>query len=254
MVVHCRLRVGLYLCALVSAIAARPVLSDVVFTKNGGAVPGRIVHQSRGSVLIETANGRVEIQKANIHRIVFGETIQPKLPQQDPVSTPQETPSKDVRQSPKQERSTDHPSAVTAGLRSLLLPGWGQYAQGRGVSAAAFGFLFAGSVGFTLAKDREYHRAVKAYGRTLPPVYESDNLLMSLFVARVFDSRRGSVRVAHSSRSAGETGILVLCLLSATDAFLHRSSTPSTAAVFPLFHLHEDRKGPTVGLALRFTL
>lgn len=150
--------------------------ADSLYLKNGRRVDGVIVGQSREAIRIRTRNGVQEISKQDIRRVTYGPAPEQKTAQEskpEPVepaptnateSTEQaaEIPSGDAaaaNETPQDRNDGEADDPNRTLRRSAVLPGWGQWSEGRPVAGTAFGVAFAVSGWFMRDAYLDYNRA-----------------------------------------------------------------------------------------------
>jgi len=127
--------------------------ADTVILRSGEVVTGTIVGQNREIVRIRTEDRVRVISKAEIRRLTFSKDEATTRPEPRPEPQPQPEDKPEQSEEPVAQEAVEaieealEPEAgetvdVWGALwRSALLPGWGQFAQGR----ATAGWIYAGS-------------------------------------------------------------------------------------------------------------
>jgi len=190
--------------ALILTFAATALQADLLYLKNGGTISGKIVGVSQSAVTIQTDGGAQTVAKAAVRRIVYGAVEDPAAARkkqeearkkQEEERKRQEELLKDLEKRREEElrrrqeeldRLQKQPSVTPAptpqpepegGItrlgaitRSAILPGWGQFYQGRALG----GGLYAGSM-LALAGSGAY--AAAEYSAARSAYRSSANLL-----------------------------------------------------------------------------
>ena len=130
-------------------ISFNALQADTVTLKNGGAVVGKIVSQSRKNIRIRKQNGQiVTIPKTNVRRVIFGKVPEKKPEEKKPEEKPPEE-KKPETNIPENNTSSAGPSRWDVMWRAAVLPGWGHYHAGKSAYGFGIGGAFFASAGFT---------------------------------------------------------------------------------------------------------
>mgnify|MGYP001795939595 CR=1 FL=1 len=171
------------------------LLADTVILRNGQRVTGKIVNQTRTTVVVRQANGRTRtIQKSNIRRITFGDAPAPDRAKQEEARRKREEEARQKKEEEErlkreeeqrkaeeeaaqreaaeeaarkaaEERERAERTTFGAFWRSALLPGWGQVYQGRNIGWFYGGAFVATGAGI-LRYDQIYRSNRSAYEET----------------------------------------------------------------------------------------
>ena len=114
------------------------LFADIVYLKNGKKIEGKIVNQSRTQIQIDV-NGKLElIDKQNINKIEFENLKERK--KQEELKRQQEERKKQEELKRKQEIKP--PNTEFVYLKTVVLPGWGEYSINNYYRSAIWGGLF----------------------------------------------------------------------------------------------------------------
>lgn len=176
------------------------IFADTVYLKNGATIEGKIVGQSRKNVRIKTDKGLKVIPKSNIRRLRFGKVIDPNKQKEAELKKKQEAERKRQeaeqkkldeldKQREAERKRTEKDNQVTedvrgpvlwqAILRSSILPGWGQYYQGRENMAWIVGGSFGGALAGAAYFDYRYRRDRIAYDDNVDTFLFTSPLVLS---------------------------------------------------------------------------
>ncbi|MBL8021746.1 MAG: hypothetical protein JNM27_18885 [Leptospirales bacterium] len=243
-------------CAIAFFLAVGTIQAEQIIMRNGQVFTGQIVSQNRTDVVLDTANGRVVLKKADIRRITYGPTpeeqkkIQAEALRKEEARKAEEKKAADLkaeqeRKAAEEKKAADDkakadkkkaeddrmakeklekekleketadrlkedakknekqqltdeqmrqrireevkkelelaeqrkleearrreelqrntPTRLGAFVRSMVLPGWGQYYQGRKAPAFAYGLSFAGLAAVSRQQDVIYNRRRSLY-------------------------------------------------------------------------------------------
>ena len=101
------------------------LFADIVYLKNGKKIEGKIVNQSRTQIQIDV-NGKLElIDKQNINKIEF-ENLEERKKQEEL----------------KRKQEIKPPNTEFVYLKTVVLPGWGEYSINNYYRSAIWGGLF----------------------------------------------------------------------------------------------------------------
>ena len=137
------------------------LFADIVYLKNGKKIEGKIVNQSRTQIQIDV-NGKLElIDKQNINKIEF-ENLEERKKQEEL----------------KRKQEIKPPNTEFVYLKTVVLPGWGEYSINNYYRSAIWGGLFWISLGATISEinklktfQKEYNNLNNLY-QVSPPDYE----------------------------------------------------------------------------------
>ena len=137
------------------------LFADIVYLKNGKKIEGKIVNQSRTQIQIDV-NGKLElIDKQNINKIEF-ENLKERKKQEEL----------------KRKQEIKPPNTEFVYLKTVVLPGWGEYSINNYYRSAIWGGLFWISLGATISEinklktfQKEYNNLNNLY-QVSPPDYE----------------------------------------------------------------------------------
>jgi len=172
------------------------LFADIVYLKNGKKIEGKIVNQSRTQIQIDV-NGKLElIDKQNINKIEF-ENLEERKKQeelkrqqeeerkkQEELKRQQEEERKkqeELKRQQEEERKKQEikpPNTEFVYLKTVVLPGWGEYSINNYYRSAIWGGLFWISLGATISEinklktfQKEYNNLNNLY-QVSPPDYE----------------------------------------------------------------------------------
>ena len=137
------------------------LFADIVYLKNGKKIEGKIVNQSGTQIQIDV-NGKLElIDKQNISKIEF-ENLKERKKQEEL----------------KRKQEIKPPNTEFVYLKTVVLPGWGEYSINNYYRSAIWGGLFWISLGATISEinklktfQKEYNNLNNLY-QVSPPDYE----------------------------------------------------------------------------------
>lgn len=109
-----------------------------VHLKNGDVVQGKVVDQNDKQVVVQTAFAKITVPKYKIKRIEYPHKA-PRL------------------------KTSDLRPPVEYGWRSLLLPSWGQFAQGKPVKGLIWAGVCGGLLTATIVTYADYLNAYNEY-------------------------------------------------------------------------------------------
>jgi sRNA-binding regulator protein Hfq len=113
------------------------LFADIVYLKNGKKIEGKIVNQSRTQIQIDV-NGKLElIDKQNINKIEF-ENLEERKKQEEL----------------KRKQEIKPPNTESVYLKTVVLPGWGEYSINNYYRSAIWGGLFWISLGSNYFRDK----------------------------------------------------------------------------------------------------
>jgi len=165
------------------------LFADIVYLKNGKKIEGKIVNQSRTQIQIDV-NGKLElIDKQNINKIEFKNLEERK--KQEELKRQQEEERKkqeELKRQQEEERKKQEelkrkqeikpPNTESVYLKTVVLPGWGEYSINNYYRSAIWGGLFWISLGATISEinklktfQKEYNNLNNLY-QVSPPDYE----------------------------------------------------------------------------------
>lgn len=177
------------------AIVAQDLQAETIYFRDGTEISGKITGQNKNSVQLVSSEGEEKtIPKKDILRILYKDDnltskkeelaikeLENKRIQSDtemaeilakaqtPISKEsQELPESKIRKS-LQPRTT----ATGAFFRSLVLPGWGQFYQGRPIAGSIYTSLVLGGGYVVYDKNRVYRNAVNDYKKIDQPFSEA---------------------------------------------------------------------------------
>lgn len=163
--------------------------ADTIYLKNGQTLTGDIIRQTRTMIEIQTTAGLKRVEKTTMRRVVFSknETSQQAAARQareaavkkakaetariaqEQAATEAARKAEEARiqeaaadaariaQEEAETRAAREPITRSGAIwRSLVLPGWGQYYQGRRAAAFGYGGGFAATGLWTVSNAREY--------------------------------------------------------------------------------------------------
>ena len=151
------------------------LFADIVYLKNGKKIEGKIVNQSRTQIQIDV-NGKLElIDKQNINKIEF-ENLKERKKREELKRQQEEERKKQEELKRKQEIKPPNKESVY--LKTVVLPGWGEYSINNYYRSAIWGGLFWISLGATISEinklktfQKEYNNLNNLY-QVSPPDYE----------------------------------------------------------------------------------
>ncbi|MCR9141771.1 MAG: DUF5683 domain-containing protein [bacterium] len=154
----------------------------------------------------------------------------------------------------KNQVEDSRPSSVTRGgalWRSLILPGWGQYAQGRNIAAFGYGGAFVGAAALTASYEADYRSkqsaldsagsnlnfSIVVLGASLPFIDPSLTLRPQLFNLQLYQfSERNAARSAAQSASRNvQLGSMLLgavYLANIVDVILFHPTASSNVGLY----------------------
>lgn len=170
-------------CALVLTAG---LAADTVIMKDGRSIEGQITTQNRNEIQIRTTSGIQRLAKADVRRVIFSRR---ETPQDDAVRKAREERERaeqkarlEAEKAAQAEREAEAARAAEAAAaerarqeelrsrprfnaiwRSVVLPGWGQYYQGRSGAAIGFGGGFAAALGLFAYSAQQSGAAQAAY-------------------------------------------------------------------------------------------
>jgi sRNA-binding regulator protein Hfq len=158
------------------------LFADIVYLKNGKKIEGKIVNQSRTQIQIDV-NGKLElIDKQNINKIEF-ENLEERKKQEELKRQQEEERKKqeELKRQQEEERKKQEikpPNTEFVYLKTVVLPGWGEYSINNYYRSAIWGGLFWISLGATISEinklktfQKEYNNLNNIY-QVSPPDYE----------------------------------------------------------------------------------
>lgn len=180
---------------LILTFAATAVHADLLYLKNGGTITGKIVGVSQSAVTIQTEGGAQTVAKAAVRRIVYGAVEDPAAARkkqeearkkqeeerkrqeellkdlekrreeelrrrQELLEQKQPAPAPSPAPLPEPEGEKTRLGAIT---RSALLPGWGQFYQGRALEGSIYAGTMLALAGGGAYAAAEYSAARSAY-------------------------------------------------------------------------------------------
>jgi flagellar biosynthesis GTPase FlhF len=186
------------------------LFADIVYLKNGKKIEGKIVNQSKTQIQIDV-NGKLElIDKQNINKIEFENLDERKKQEelkrqqeeerkkQEELKRQQEEERKkqeelkrqqeELKRQQEEERKKQEelkrkqeikpPNTESVYLKTVVLPGWGEYSINNYYRSAIWGGLFWISLGATISEinklktlQKEYNNLNNLY-QVSPPDYE----------------------------------------------------------------------------------
>ncbi len=250
-------------CALLLVLISGPAFGDTLYLRDGRRIQGTVLDQSRFHVRIRRGGRTIRVRKKSIRRITYGTTVQRakrspraarkrvrrrrvvRKPGASPAPgkiKPNIQPRPNSRKSrivaepltpPKRKprtRSADQP--FNALLRSALLPGAGQWLDGRREVAllAGVGSLTLAAVSLGLASSFQgAGAAADSQSRALLGYAAARGDLNTALAAtiRADDANTERLRSANRARAAG-LGALLFYLWNLADAYwFHSGATTS---------------------------
>lgn len=179
-------------------LALTALSADVIYLKNGGTISGKIVGVTQTAVTIQSDAGNQTLAKAAVRRIVYGavedpeearkkqeerrkkqeeerkkreelvkdlekqreEELRRRLEEQKKLEEANQMPPPESRPAPEMDSEATLGGAV---WRSAVLPGWGQFYQGRAVEGSIYAGTMLALAGSGAYAGLEYDRSRKAY-------------------------------------------------------------------------------------------
>lgn len=176
--------------------------AEIIYFRDGSEIQGKITGQDQNTIRLQTEEGTVRvISKDSIQRIVYNHSITPEdqsaieeersnrirkqkekeeLLAKAKTTTPQESLEKDESSYPILVEIPDHPTIGGAFVRSMFIPGWGQFYQGRPGAGYGFGVLFLGGSYGLYEKHRIYMNSTRDLARMENPFHKEQTLLRAL--------------------------------------------------------------------------
>lgn len=256
------------------------LLAETVFLKNGSRVVGKIVGQSRTTVTISSNGRRRVIKKVDIRRISYDtgnnqaaeaerrrrqaeaerkrkaeeaarkaeEEAARKAAEREAADkiAEQEAANKAAEERRREQEAREAayksggPYRLDAFLRSMVLPGWGQYYQGRTGAAYSLGGAFAAGLGasyyftrqHTIARS-DYQAKADTFFYTSPLVLSalgssisSPTTLAPLGLVLADDTANARKRMENAGRIANNArgALLAIYLWNLTDVLIFHPS------------------------------
>jgi len=142
-----------------------------------------------------------------------------------------------------------------AGLRSMLIPGWGQHYMGQNTKAFTFGFLILGSVTAFLIADHNFDIKQLRYEQRLEEYNEAiaSGAVSNEILQRRLDAKNLAMEKAYDMETVRQTtgGILVgIWALNVLDALFF---SPTEKATFTVEGLTLTPSTDTEGVGLRLS-
>jgi sRNA-binding regulator protein Hfq len=185
-------------------ILSTQLYSETILFKDGTKVQGKIRTQDKSTITINTSDGVKIVSKGDITKVIYKDKISEaeenkirqdeekkklaldaKKQELERIKTetlPKETPEKKetVVFKPDPNKADEDKTALGAFWRSALVPGWGQFYQGREWAGILYPTLILGGAYAGYQTNRIYRNALNDYNEYNNPYSESAILLSAL--------------------------------------------------------------------------
>lgn len=237
---------------MLQAIFLGNIFSDSIILKNGTFQKGKIIGQTSEQISLQTTEGKVvEIPKNRIIKVVFRdvtneEALQIKKEEEEKFSKLKDSEEKNrleqeeklqkerelnealekKKQEEELQNSKDTIPRSSVLWRSAVLPGWGQYVQGRKWQGLTYSFLTIAGLGVAYGNHQNFLNAKENYETINNP---SRNLFLPnlnlsaqnpqplLLYDLQFQNARQTLENAEMHRNAALGGLLLVYGLNLFD-------------------------------------
>lgn len=277
-----------FIAILIFFLSSGPLFADRILMKSGQVLNGKIIRQSRKDITVRLASGVRTVSKTQVRRVFFGKNADAEMKKEEALqlaalktkaeqelkaatdAKQTEAKKEEAEQEHKNQRPTRHQEPVdrtnimSALWRSALVPGWGQYYQGRIWSGVAYGGLFLGAAGAVYSSNGSLVAArsdldaaasfvfysvginglavVQATGNQLA----QDSLVLQFLTIGQRNSAAASVKSAQSNLNIAGGILATVYLVNLADVVLFAPDKQSS------FDLQFYGKNSVISYTLRF--
>jgi len=241
---------------LLSVFYANNLFSETILLKNGNIITAKVIEQNSKEITIKADDGKVQKFSKNAILKVIYKNIDAKEAQRikqeeeqklldknksatDKKLAEDALKKKQEEEDQKKQQATPY-SRTQLVLRSMVLPGWGQYKENRTVPAIVYPSILAISIFGAYEKNREYRNAARDFNNLNSPYYvptPSSAILLNPASAYIynlsFEAQREAVDRHRKMRNSYLLGALLIYLLNIADtAYFYDSGSVSRGLIF----------------------
>ncbi|WCL49717.1 LA_0442/LA_0875 N-terminal domain-containing protein [Leptospira sp. GIMC2001] len=216
---------------LIFLIFANSIFAETILYKDGSKIQGKVTAQNKNSISVKTKDGNLlEISKDSILKVVYKDRISDieeakirenekkaelareeklRIQEEERIkkleakqleeAKTQESKNNQIQEPPKEIAISQSPTAFGAFWRSLLVPGWGQFYQGRKVAGIIYPSLILGGGYAAYEKNRIYRNALRDYNNINNPYTESALIASSLGLSSTSSSPDSTINFSGST-------------------------------------------------------